>query len=184
MTGYFYKYSGLQLDFFSSPIFAFVPLSADARAKGIETEFEFAPIAAPGLNVHGPLNYNKVRYTDFPDAPCYSGQTPAQGCNLNLDTLGQLYRPITDGEIGQLQDMAGAATSMAPDWTATLSASFETDMSSKQSISIGIDARYSTATFHRVSARNCPGSAPMSRWTERSDCVRATAESLQCWATT
>jgi outer membrane receptor protein involved in Fe transport len=142
-TAYSYKYSGLQVDFFSSPIFAFVTLSADARTKGIETEFEFAPNGVPGLNIRGSLNYNNVRYTDFPNAPCYSGQTPAQGCNLIFDAMADAYRPITGNEVGARQDLAGAATSMAPEWTGTLGASYETDLSSDLSFLIGADARYS-----------------------------------------
>lgn len=38
------------------------------------------------------VNYNKARYDSFPNAPCYTGQTPAQGCtrvgNRTIQNLG------------------------------------------------------------------------------------------------
>ncbi|WP_327754910.1 TonB-dependent receptor (plasmid) [Sphingobium sp. SJ10-10] len=145
LTAYSYKYSGLQVDFFNSPIFAFNTLSADARTKGVEMEFELAPAALPGLNIHGAWNYNRARYTDFPNAPCYSGQTPNQGCNLTLDAVTGNYRPIAGAEVGTRQDLAGASLSMAPKWTGTLGASYDTDLGGDLSFGISADARYSSS---------------------------------------
>lgn len=144
LTAYSYKYKGLQVDFFNSPVFAFNTLSAEARTKGIEAEFEFAPRSLTGLNVRGSINYNRARYTDFPNAPCYSGQTPAQGCNLILGTSGT-YRPIVAGETGVRQNLAGQPLSMAPEWTGTFGASYETGLSSDLTFLVSGDARYSSS---------------------------------------
>jgi len=121
VTAFNYKYKNLQVDFFNSPIFAFQTLTADARTKGVEAEFQFAPNGVPGLDLHGSVNYNKARYTDFPLAPCYAGQTPAQGCNLAGNTR---------------QDLA-------PRWTGNLGVNYEMAVGSSMKLGMNVDARYS-----------------------------------------
>ncbi|WP_395336433.1 TonB-dependent receptor [Novosphingobium sp. BL-8H] len=128
VTAFNYKYKNLQVDFFNSPIFAFQTLTADARTKGIETEFQFAPNGIPGFDVHGSINYNKARYTDFPLAPCYAGQTPTEGCNLAGNTR---------------QDLSGAPLSVAPRWTGNLGVNYEMSVGSSMKLGMNVDARYS-----------------------------------------
>ncbi|MGK2287135.1 TonB-dependent receptor [Pedomonas sp. V897] len=130
---YSFKYKDMQIDFFNSPIFAFQTMTADARTKGVEIEFEYAPQAVEGLNIHGSLNYNRARYLDF-IAPCYAGQTPAAGCNLEFNAAVNAYTR---------QNLTGSTLAMAPKWTATLGASYEREVSNNLLFGIGVDARYS-----------------------------------------
>ncbi|GLK44685.1 MULTISPECIES: TonB-dependent receptor [Novosphingobium] len=128
---YSYKYVNLQVDFFNSQTFAFITTNAGAaRTKGAELEFEFAPYAAPGLNLHGSINYNKARYLNY-IAPCYGGQSVAQGC----DTTFQ-------GAPGQ--DLSGAPTAVAPKWTGSLGVGYETDIGEGTKLGATIDTRYSS----------------------------------------
>ncbi|MEC8180370.1 MAG: TonB-dependent receptor, partial [Pseudomonadota bacterium] len=83
LTLFTYDYKDLQVDFFNSPIFAFQTLTADARTRGVELEFEFAPRGVTGLNLSGSINHTDAQYTDFPLAPCYAGQTVSEGCTLS-----------------------------------------------------------------------------------------------------
>ena len=127
---YSYKYVNLQVDFFNAQTFAFITTNAgSARTRGVELEFEFAPRGAPGLDVHGTLNYNKARYIDF-IAPCYGGQSIAQGC----DTTFQ-------GAPGQ--DLSGAPTAVAPEWTGSLGLSYEAALSDETGLGFSVDTRYS-----------------------------------------
>ncbi|WP_334185650.1 TonB-dependent receptor [Novosphingobium sp.] len=128
VTAFNYKYKNLQVDFFNSPIFAFQTLTADARTKGVEAEFQFAPNGIPGFDLHGSVNYNKARYTDFPLAPCYAGQTPAAGCNL----AG-----------GSRQDLSGQTLSVAPLWTGNLGVNYEMSVGSAMKLGLNVDAKYS-----------------------------------------
>ena len=129
---YSYGYYNLQVDFFNSPIFAFQTLTADARTKGVELEFEYAPRSVAGLNLHGSINYNKATYTDFGDAPCYAGQSQAEGCNV---LVGAAYR----------QDLKGQPLSVAPKWTGTLGASYDMTLGNGMLFGINTDARYSAS---------------------------------------
>jgi outer membrane receptor protein involved in Fe transport len=133
ITAYRYKYSNLQVDFFNAPTFAYITINAGAAiTKGIETEFEFAPLAAPGLSLHGSLNYNKARYRNFV-GPCFAGQTIEQGC------------PQPTGPGGfPLQDLSGKPTAVAPAWTATLGFYYEHDIGRDLTASVGADGRYSS----------------------------------------
>jgi iron complex outermembrane receptor protein len=134
LTGYTYAYKNLQVDFFNSPIFAFQTLTADARTKGVELEAEYAPHALQGLNLHGSINYNKARYTSFPQAPCYAGETPTEGCNL-----------VFNGTNFTRQSLTGKSLSMAPHWTGSLGATYSTSMGRGLRFGISADARYSSS---------------------------------------
>ncbi|MYM00096.1 TonB-dependent receptor [Novosphingobium sp. FGD1] len=130
VTAFNYKYSNLQVDFFNSPIFAFQTLTADARTKGIEVEWQFAPNGIPGFDIHGSINYDKARYTDFPLAPCYAGQTPAEGCNLAGNAR---------------QDLGGAPLSVAPRWTGNLGINYEVSVGTSNKLGFNVDSRYSAS---------------------------------------
>ncbi len=131
---YTYQIKNLQIDFFNSPVFAFSTINAgSARSKGVELEFEYAPRAADGFNLRGSLNYNRARYGDVPNAPCYTGQTPAAGCIIPF--VGS--RPI--------QNLKGKPTANAPLWTASLGASYEFALSDGLKMGLSSDARYSAS---------------------------------------
>jgi len=130
---YSYKYKDLQVDFFNSPIFAFQTLTADARTKGAELEFEYAPRSVAGLNLHGSLNYNKATYTNFPLAPCYAGQSIAEGCSIVLPGGGVR------------QNLNGKPLSVAPKWTGTIGASYDAPMGNGLMVGVNADVRYSSS---------------------------------------
>jgi outer membrane receptor protein involved in Fe transport len=132
LVAFTYAYNDLQVDFFNSPIFAFQTLTADARTKGVEVDFEYAPRAIDGLNIHGSLNYTKARYTDFPQAPCYAGQTPAQGCTLV-------------GGLDARQSLNGAPLSVAPEWTGAFGVGYEAAAGDGFKFGINVDTRYSSS---------------------------------------
>ena len=136
---YTYRYSDLQVDFFNSSVFAFQTLSAQARTKGIETEFEYAPRGLPGLNLHGSLNYNRAHYTSF-IGPCYAGESIAEGCGLQFDA-------DQNGGAGGFtrQDLAGTTLSVAPRWTGVLGVSYELTLGSNLRLGGTLDARYSSS---------------------------------------
>ncbi|RZF65106.1 ligand-gated channel [Sphingomonas populi] len=146
LTAYNYKYSNLQLDFFRSDIFAFTTINAgSARTKGIEFEFQVAPRALDGFDLHGSVNYNRARYGDAPGSPCWAGQTRNQGCNLvyvATTDSSRPFNPATD-TIANRQNLSGQPTANAPDWTGNLGASYEAHFGSGAKAAFGLDARYS-----------------------------------------
>lgn len=138
MSAYSYKYADFQVDYFNSAVFAYQTLTADARTKGIEVDFEYAPRSVQGLNVHGSASYNKANYTKF-FGPCFTGQKPTEGCSF-LNSAGGLP---TVGQIPAFQDLAGAPLSVAPRWTGTLGVGYETSVGASNIIGLSVDGRYS-----------------------------------------
>ena len=131
LTAFTYKVKDFQVDFFNSPVFAFNTLTADAKTSGVELELEYAPRAVPGLNIAAALNYNDAKYSSFPQGPCYSGQTRAEGCNILLAN-GQ-YR----------QNLTGKALSVAPKWTGMLAVNYEMEVGADYKLGLNTNARYS-----------------------------------------
>lgn len=149
VTAYTYKYTNLQLDFFRSDIFAFTTINAgSARTKGVEVDFEFAPRGLDGFDVHGSINYNKSRYGNAIGAPCYAGQTRAQGCNLvyvNDGTANGTARPFVAGTdvVANRQNLRGQPTANAPEWVATLGVNYDAKLPGGFTLGMAVDARYS-----------------------------------------
>ncbi|RVU05702.1 ligand-gated channel [Novosphingobium umbonatum] len=130
---YSYLYKDLQVDFFNASTFAFITTNAGgARTRGIEFEYEYAPRAVEGLNLHGSVNYNRARYTNY-IAPCYGGQTLATGCGV-----GGLSFHGADA-----QNLSGTPTAVAPEWAGSLGVSYEAAVSDKWRAGLSVDSRYS-----------------------------------------
>ncbi|HEY0650005.1 TonB-dependent receptor, partial [Phenylobacterium sp.] len=129
---YSYKYSDLQVDFFDAAKIQFITKNAgSSRTKGIETEVEWAPAEVPGLVLRGTLAYNKARYLNFSDAPCWGGQTPAEGCTIIN------ARPT--------QDLSGKPTALAPKWTGALEANYERPVGNSLVFGASANLKYSSS---------------------------------------
>jgi iron complex outermembrane recepter protein len=87
VTGYHYKASDLQVGTIppsSGGLPVLITLNAaSAKIKGIEADFRYRPASIEGLELFGAVNYNRARFTSFPDFPCNGGDTFADGCNRN-----------------------------------------------------------------------------------------------------
>lgn len=129
LGAFWYKYDDIQIDFFNSPVFAFTTYNAaSAITKGVEMDFQFAPRGIPGFEVHGSANYNIAEYDEFPDAPCWTGQSIAQGCYTTTP------RPQ--------QDLSGVELANAPKWTGSFGGSYEMPLGTDLVLGLAADARY------------------------------------------
>jgi hypothetical protein len=104
--------------------------------KGLEAAAEYLPLAVRGLKLVGSAQYNIARYKNY-IAPCYAGQTQAQGC-------------LATGAAGALrQDLSGKPTANAPRWTATIGADYDRSLS--QDLLFGLSARIRYSSKYAVS---------------------------------
>ena len=114
VDAYDYKYSDFQIDYFDATKIQYITKNAGSViSKGVELQGEWAPGFARGLTLHGALAYNKATYDNFGGAPCYGGQTIAEGCTT-----------LTGGRT--VQDLSGKTAASAPEWTSSLQADYET----------------------------------------------------------
>ncbi len=135
LTAYTYDFDDWQVDFFNSQQFAFVAFNAgSAVTDGAEFSFDYAPPTVDGLVLHGSLNYNKAEYKDYAGAPCYTGQTPAEGCT-----------PDPTSQLGTTQDLSGSPTALAPEWTATFGFDYDRPLGDRYTAGFTLAGRFSSS---------------------------------------
>jgi len=104
---YHYKYSDLQLNFFNATTFAYRTINAGgAVTSGVELQGTWVPEGVEGLTLMAAIAYNDAHYTQF-TAPCYAGQSPAQGCPVQPAVLKD-------------QDLSGVTRNLAPKWAGNI----------------------------------------------------------------
>jgi iron complex outermembrane receptor protein len=80
LAGYIYDVSDLQIASYTNAQSSITNAGA-VDVKGVEADFTYqTPVR--GLSIHGAAAYNRGKYTKYVGAPCYNGQTIAQGCTI------------------------------------------------------------------------------------------------------
>ena len=141
LAAYTYKVKDLQVTNFTNAT-STIRNAGAVRIKGIEGDLSYrTPLK--GLTINGAAAYNKGKYTSFPGAPCYNGQTPAQGCF------------ITNGN--PVQNLGGTELIRAPKWNLSGGGNYETPLSDGLKIGISASVTYSSSLLTDAT------SAPQSR---------------------
>ena len=103
---YHYQFKNLQLNFFNATTFAYRTLNAGvAETTGGELQVNWAT-QVEGLTLSAAIAYNDASYKEFL-APCYGGQSFAEGCNIGTGALKD-------------QDLSGEPRGLAPKWRGNL----------------------------------------------------------------
>lgn len=106
-----------------------------ARVKGIEWDGVWkTPLS--GFSIHAAAAYNKGKYTSYPNAPCYGGQTAAEGCN------------------GASQDLGGTELIRAPKWN--MSAGFDYEHPVTDAMKFGLSFNAARTTSYLTDASSAP----------------------------
>ena len=137
LTGYRYTYKDLQVTAYDpATSTAEVLNAASMRTYGVQLNTNFTPRAVPGLTLGASVDYTHARFRDF-IANCYTGQTIAQGCNLNFNAATGRFNS---------QDLSGRPTLFAPDWAGNVNANYEFPVTSNDTmIGLSVGATYSGA---------------------------------------
>ena len=113
--------------------------AASSKIKGVEADFTYrTPLT--GLVINGAAAYNKAKYTSFPGAPCYNGQTPAEGCN------------IVGGN--PVQDLAGQPVARSPEWN--LQGGFTYEVSVDGEHKLGLNGNVTHSSSYLTDATDAP----------------------------
>lgn len=128
LTGYRYSFSNLQVSAFDSATTSFqIRNAASARTTGLELETNFQ--VTDGLVLRGQAGYNRARYSEFPGAPCYRGQSVADGC------------------VGGVQDLTGRPLVFAPDWSGSVGFSYDVPVFNGWSLGLSSDLVFSSGYY-------------------------------------
>lgn len=131
---YNYRITGLQVQS-QVGITQVVTNAGKAKIEGAEFDLRWqAPV--PGLVLTGAIAYNRARYQVY-TAPCYAGQTPAQGCALNPSGTGAF----------RAQDLKGRPLVRAPEVVVSTGFDYRFPVSDGLQVSLNGNAAYTSKYF-------------------------------------
>jgi len=150
-TAYQYDFEDLQLSSLDAATTRFlVRNAAEARSRGVEASLNWR--VTPAFSLRGSAGYNRARYRSFPGAPCYAGQTEAEGC-VALNPATPTVRE---------QDLSAAPLPRAPEWS--LSGGFTFDVPLNGSLSFGFSGDASFSDDYSVQENYNPTAHQPSFW--------------------
>lgn len=136
LTAYQYDFSNLQLTSFDAANLSFLIRNAGkARSRGIEGSVDWR--VTPDFQLRGAFGYNKADYRSFAGAPCYAGQTAAQGCTA--------ADPLAPAALSQ--NLTGRPLARAPKFTFNIGASYEIPLSGDLRLGVSSDVDHSGSYF-------------------------------------
>jgi iron complex outermembrane receptor protein len=104
----------------------FLTSAGTAITRGIEVDFTTRPV--PNLLLNGGLAYVDAYFDEYPDGPCYFGQTDATGC------------------VGGVQNLAGADIPNSPDWKAAIQARYDVELAAFFDLFVNANYRWQDGT--------------------------------------
>ncbi|MBZ9649894.1 TonB-dependent receptor [Sphingobium sp. 3R8] len=144
-AAYSYDILGLQITSFAGTV-GTIRNAGKVSVKGAEFDFNYrTPI--DGFTLRGAIAYNRGRYDEYL-APCYTGQTPALGCDM-----------VNSGG-APVQDLGGTTLRNAPKLSGSLGMGYEAPIGSDLKLGFSTDLNYTSSeitdaksTPHAVSPR-------------------------------
>jgi len=143
-AAYTYKLAGLQVTNFQNATSS-IHNAAAASIKGMEGDFNYKTMI-DGLALHGAAAYNQAKYTSFPNAPCFNGQTPALGCTLSVAN-------------GFVQNLGGRPLPRAPKWNLSGGVNFDSYLPGDFKLGLSADVMHSSS-FLTDTTDNSQGREP------------------------
>jgi iron complex outermembrane receptor protein len=135
-AAYTYKIDDLQVVNFTNATSS-IRNAAKAKIDGFEADVTWrAPVQ--GLTLNGAIAYNRSKYKSFPGAPCYNGQSAAEGC------------------VGGTQELGGAVVPRSPKWNLQAGINYDTPIS--ESMKLGFTGGVTHSSSYLTDASNAPGS--------------------------
>ena len=128
VTAFNYVYKDLQVQTFDPQSVSLIADNAGKlRTRGIEADVNYRVSTVPGLSLRAAAAYNDVQYQDYV-GQCYSGQTIAQGCNLQM--VAGAYTA---------QNYDGRTPPKAPKFAGRVGASYEHELSQSATLRLSGD---------------------------------------------
>jgi iron complex outermembrane receptor protein len=143
LNAYYYLFKGLQrssLDIVSTSFV--IRNAASAVTKGFEAEIMYVPDEHWTLRTA--LTYNIAKFKDFSTAPCFNGQTAAEGCLPSKPGGPNVF------------DLSGENLANAPRFSGFFGVSYDTPVSDGLNIGLSADVKYITWYWSQDS--QAPGS--------------------------
>jgi len=105
--------------------------NGEAKTKGFEAELGWRPLPDADWTLSGGLAYVDARWGDFPNGPCWPGQTPAEGC------IGGVQQDLTDEPLP-----------FTPKWTGNLASHYETPVAANLNLTLDVGVSFRSGTLY------------------------------------
>ncbi|TAJ72163.1 MAG: TonB-dependent receptor [Phenylobacterium sp.] len=113
------------------PVTATYPISnGEAKSRGFEFDIQARPFRDVDFTLIAGGAYVDAEWGDFPNAPCFGGQTVAEGC------IG-----------GVQQDLTGARLPFSPMWQGNIAGHYETDVADTWRLTLDGNVSYRSDTL-------------------------------------
>lgn len=154
---YDYRYSGLQVGAVEPIEAGGIPVNrtlnaGSARVYGAELELNYAPPTIDGLTLQAAVAYTHARFKEFNEAPCWGGQTVAEGCDQIFVPAADQANPgpgavTVDGQHGfySAQDLSGEPLVRSPDWQATFGFTYDMPVGDNMTVTVTNSNQYSSS---------------------------------------
>ena len=151
---YDYEYTNLQLGRFNPETNSLVVVNAsELNTSGVEVDALYVAKNIEGLTLRGAISYLDTEFGNYRNAPCWEGQTIAQGCSFDFDPL--LMRFVS-------QDLTGARSAYSPEWSHSWGFTYERPATAGWNWSLSVDAIYTDEHF--LEQAQTPGIMQDSHW--------------------
>jgi outer membrane receptor protein involved in Fe transport len=166
---YYYKYDGLQVGVNEATQGTGIPLlrtnnAGSAKVYGVDFDVTYRPASIEGLAFNGAVNWNHARFTSFRGAPCYGGQTIAEGCNLlpapvdatdPFPAISFSDPAVFGGAPSRYtsQDLKGLPLTRAPDWQVNLGFTYEMPVARGMKLTFGGNGLYTSKLLTNLGPR-------------------------------
>jgi len=140
LAAYDYEITGLQVSttiVVNNVVTQPITNAGKVKIRGIEGDFAYSVPQLEALSFKGALAYNQARYDVFSVA-CWTGETPAQGCNFGAPSVSGAY---------SLQNLAGSQVLRAPAWSGSFGVTYETPIGNDLKLGMSTDATFNSSYF-------------------------------------
>ena len=140
LAGYYYKYTGLQTGV-NEPAQGGLPVlrtlnAGSAEIYGVDLEASYRPPLVDGLTLNLAANWNRTKFIELNNVPCYGGQLVSQGCNQFLNSATGRFTS---------QNLAGVPFVRAPEWRINFGFDYEMPVGENMKFIIANDNQYSSS---------------------------------------
>lgn len=151
VAAYSYLYRDLQVTAFDPATIGLnVRNAGRVKLEGAEFSMDWSPEKLSQLRLKGGVVYTRARFRDYL-GPCYTGQTQALGCNVDVSA-----------GIGRAQNLTGVAPVDSPDWSANLDVDYKGNLSATWLYGLSVAASYTGA--YQASDKFNPAALQADAW--------------------
>ena len=149
IAGYYYRYRGLQTGV-NEPAQNGLPVlrtvnAGKAEIYGIDFEARYRPPSIDGLTINLAANWNRTKFIELNNIPCFGGQLVSQGSDQFLNASTGRFTS---------QNLSGTSFVRAPEWRINFGFDYDMPVGDGMRLAFSSDNQYSSSYLTIISNPN------------------------------